>query len=507
MLTEHSTATIVIVDRNSRPGGHWTKAYPYVKLHQSSCYYGVNSVKLGKHRDKYGNEVYDVHDRATGAEVLDYYQTVLDKFVATGRVRCFFNAEHQNDAANTIVVRNRTVLSDETVFCVKCRKLVTVATNVTVPSMRKPLIPVHESVDFVPLNELSSRVDTGKYTNYVVFGNGKSGIDAVAHLVLAKRVDPSNITWILGRDAWYYLRDSFQDYYDSNWLFGKLTSAASVTETFLRYETDGLVCRLDLNVLPTVFKGAMVGTTEFETIRRVPNVVRKGRAVSVGAREILLERGTLWFDPSTTLLVDCMVDNQYGYTFDENFTIFQAGRITLGPEISIFNPSFSSAIIAFLECAIPDDDETRNSQNNGENSRKNDYCFFLRGKQHCLPHPESFVGQYYMDSKTFDALWKLEGGQKFLLRSRLFDASPMHHEGGIRKMMWAWFGPQPNLSTVSTALVEKVDSYGFSDVDHRFGIETLLADRRKRIRNRRKRRWKALFRSFSGKGTNERTNE
>ncbi len=25
------------------PGGHWTRAYPFVRLHQPSAYYGVNS--------------------------------------------------------------------------------------------------------------------------------------------------------------------------------------------------------------------------------------------------------------------------------------------------------------------------------------------------------------------------------------------------------------------------------------------------------------------------------
>ncbi len=32
-----------IVDRNDQPGGHWTTAYPFVRLHQPSAYYGVNS--------------------------------------------------------------------------------------------------------------------------------------------------------------------------------------------------------------------------------------------------------------------------------------------------------------------------------------------------------------------------------------------------------------------------------------------------------------------------------
>jgi cation diffusion facilitator CzcD-associated flavoprotein CzcO len=42
-LVSESDATVVVVDRNDQPGGHWTTAYPFVRLHQPSAYYGVNS--------------------------------------------------------------------------------------------------------------------------------------------------------------------------------------------------------------------------------------------------------------------------------------------------------------------------------------------------------------------------------------------------------------------------------------------------------------------------------
>src|SRR5271155_375179 len=46
VLTE-TEATLVIVDRRDRPGGHWNDAYPFVRLHQPAAYYGVNSWPLG----------------------------------------------------------------------------------------------------------------------------------------------------------------------------------------------------------------------------------------------------------------------------------------------------------------------------------------------------------------------------------------------------------------------------------------------------------------------------
>ena len=46
-LVTETKSTIAIVDRQHRPGGHWTNAYPFVRLHQPSAFYGVNSRPLG----------------------------------------------------------------------------------------------------------------------------------------------------------------------------------------------------------------------------------------------------------------------------------------------------------------------------------------------------------------------------------------------------------------------------------------------------------------------------
>ena len=33
---------VTLVDRREGPGGHWQQAYPFVRLHAPSTYYGVN---------------------------------------------------------------------------------------------------------------------------------------------------------------------------------------------------------------------------------------------------------------------------------------------------------------------------------------------------------------------------------------------------------------------------------------------------------------------------------
>ncbi len=49
LLTE-TEADMVIVDRHHMPGGHWNDAYPFVRLHQPSAFYGVGSRPLGSNR-------------------------------------------------------------------------------------------------------------------------------------------------------------------------------------------------------------------------------------------------------------------------------------------------------------------------------------------------------------------------------------------------------------------------------------------------------------------------
>ena len=42
-LVTESNFTAVVVERRPAPGGHWNDAYPFVRLHQPSAYYGCNS--------------------------------------------------------------------------------------------------------------------------------------------------------------------------------------------------------------------------------------------------------------------------------------------------------------------------------------------------------------------------------------------------------------------------------------------------------------------------------
>ena len=70
---------VILVDKRAKPGGHWVDAYPFVRLHQPAAWYGVNSRILGS-----GGQ-----DLATKAQILAYYELVMEDLKATGRLTYF----------------------------------------------------------------------------------------------------------------------------------------------------------------------------------------------------------------------------------------------------------------------------------------------------------------------------------------------------------------------------------------------------------------------------------
>src|SRR5689334_22958297 len=87
-LIAQSDADVVLVDRRHRPGGHWLDAYPFVRLHQPSAYYGVASRPLGHDRIDTTGINAGFYERATALEICSYFDDVLEQhFVASGRVQ------------------------------------------------------------------------------------------------------------------------------------------------------------------------------------------------------------------------------------------------------------------------------------------------------------------------------------------------------------------------------------------------------------------------------------
>src|SRR6202035_2617553 len=97
-LVTETDAQVVIVDRGHSPGGHWNSAYPFVRLHQPSAYYGVNSRGLGSDSiDQLGwNE--GLYELATVGELCAYFEKVMHQDLLPSRQVSYFPmAEYQGD--------------------------------------------------------------------------------------------------------------------------------------------------------------------------------------------------------------------------------------------------------------------------------------------------------------------------------------------------------------------------------------------------------------------------
>ena len=349
LLTE-SDATVVMVDRYHQPGGHWTVAYPYVRLHQPSSFYGVGSTKLGGGRiDEVGWNK-GLYELATAGELCAYFDQVMQRrFLPSGRVSYHPKSEYEGDG------RVRSLVTGER-FEVRARKVVDATyMKVTVPSMRPPAYEVADGVDCVPPNALATEPEPAGH--YTVVGAGKTGVDACLWL-LANGVEPAKLTWIMPRDAWYVDRATLQPGEAMARRRGEgmaarhqaIVESTTVAELLDRLCATGQLLRLSAEVRPTMYRCATVTTAELDQLRRIDDVVRLGRVRRLGVDSIELDGGTVPARPDTRY-VDCTAD---GLAKLPTTDVFRGDRITL-QALYPCQQVFSAALIGHIELAYEDD--------------------------------------------------------------------------------------------------------------------------------------------------------
>jgi hypothetical protein len=352
-LVTETDATVVVVDRNDQPGGHWTMAYPFVRLHQPSAYYGVNSRNLGTDTiDETGLNA-GFYELAGGAEVCAYFDAVMrQQLLPTGRVTYLPMSEYLGDG------RVRTLGGED--IEVVARRVVTSHVEIIVPSMRRPSYGVADGVDCVPPNDLP-RMRIGR-DRYVVVGAGKTAMDACLWL-LRHGIAPQRLTWIKPRDSWMLDRAAVQPgsqfakrvLRDFAYQLSAVQEAESLPDLFDRLEAKGSLQRIDPSVEPTMYRCAIVSQAELTELRRIEDVVRMGHVQAIEPGRVTLDDGTFDVDGSA-LYIDCSAD---GFAHREPTPIFTDGHISL-QGVRTCQPAFSAAAIAHVEATYPDDD-TRNA--------------------------------------------------------------------------------------------------------------------------------------------------
>ena len=435
ILSETEGTTVTIVDRHGRPGGHWNDAYPFVRLHQPSAFYGVNSRPLGDDCiDAVGWNA-GMYELASGVEVLTYYDHLMHRdFLPSGRVTYLPMSEYDPATGDVVSLTTgqRTTVAATTLVDATYMK-------VSVPSQRPPAYAVADGVHCAPLNDLPKieRPADG----YVVVGAGKTGADACLWL-LKNGVDPDDIRWVMPRDSWYIDRRSIQpgQFFEGTAerfiaQFRHVAESESIPDLFVRLEADKILVRLTTDVEPTMYRCSTMTQLELEQLRRITNVIRMGRVQRIDATEIVLDEGTVPTSPNTAH-IDCTAD---GLERRPAVPVFDGNRITL-QTVRHCQQVFSAAFIAHCEAAYESEEA------------KNNLCGVV-------PHPDSatdWIRTAHGNSLN-SANWSVDADlQAWLAGSRLdgFSSTEMPSDELMNLMLGALDHAEPALAKLEQYVAE-----------------------------------------------------
>lgn len=355
-LVSETRASLVIVDRRARPGGHWHDAYPFVRLHGPSATYGVNSMPLGSGRiDEVGLNR-GLHELASGDEIRAYFDRVMnERLLPSGRVTYLPLHDVDDDGVATSLLdgsRRRLVARRRWVDATRA--------DTQVPATHPPRYAVAAGVCSVTPGELARRPRPGR--GHVIVGGGKTAIDTALWL-LAQGVAPETITWIRPREAWLLNRAHVQPTPAfAHRTLAALTAeleaardAVSLADLFARLEAAGTLQRIDTGVRPTMYRCAVVSEAELAELRRIRNVVRLGHVRAIERDRIVLAGGEIATTPEH-VHVHCSAG---GLPRGPAQPVFQGARIV--PQyVRRCSPSFSAAFIAHVEARF-DSDEIKNA--------------------------------------------------------------------------------------------------------------------------------------------------
>jgi hypothetical protein len=351
-LLQHSDATVTIIDRRHAPGGHWLDAYPFVRLHQASAFYGVSSVPLGHDaRDTVGTNA-GYYELAGVDEIRAYFAHVMHRhFIPSGRVRYLSSTEYLGDG------RFVSRLTDKAGSVRVRRKVVdTTYLEGTVPQTSPPPFEVAEGVRWCPAGGIARTLERAE--RFTIIGAGKTALDACVWL-LEQGVSPSAIRWIKPRESWWVNRH-FQQPYDLMPVtyhgvaiqLEAMAQATSIEDLFLRLEAENYFLRIDPRITPTMFRGAVVSEGELALLRQIEEVVRLGHVRRIERDQIILDEGRVPTN-ARTVHVHCAAQ---GLAHPPLRPIFEPGRVTVQPFRWGF-VSFQFSFLGVLEATMSSDEE------------------------------------------------------------------------------------------------------------------------------------------------------
>lgn len=348
-LIDHADVRVALIDRRHSVSGHWLEAYPFVRLHQASAFYGVASTLLGGGELQQRGPEEGLQERASQSEICAYYMRMLDRMLESGKVEFFPNCDYTGD--RTVVSR---ISGERFEVPGRCRIVDAHYLAPSIPAEKPPPFGVAEDAWVLPVNDLA-RLETPP-NQYVVVGSGKTATDACVWL-LSRGVDPDAICWVRPREPWMLNRAVIQP--NPPIFLGMAADtmqaaahATSVDELFLRLEDAGIMLRIDGTVMPTMAKTPTIAAWELELLRTIENVVRRGHIENVHRGKLTFSDGSVAV-AGDALVVHCAAD---GLKYPPLVPIWRPEAITLQPIRAGF-PCFAAALAGYVEATRQDDDE------------------------------------------------------------------------------------------------------------------------------------------------------
>ncbi|MEM9615671.1 MAG: NAD(P)/FAD-dependent oxidoreductase [Actinomycetota bacterium] len=351
-LLSETEATVAMVDRRHVPGGHWNDAYPFVRLHQPSSFYGVASRPLGRDRKDTTGLNQGYYELASGVEVTAYFHQVMDEvFLPSGRVHYFPSTDYDPEGGVRSLLSGRPIDIEWTTF------VDATILSTTIPLLHRRRFDVDHRVTCEPPNHLPRLA--ADHSSIVILGAGKTAIDSVTWL-LGNGYPAEGITWIAPRDSWLMNRAHVQpgmENYEAT--VGGLAAQAeicakadSADELALALEEAGLWLRLDPEVEPTMFHAATISERELAEMRRIERVVRQGRVVAIEPGRLHFAEGGLTTEPGA-LYIDCTA-SAAADNVGHRQPVFGDDAIRL-QMIRPYQPCFSAALVARIEARVDAD--------------------------------------------------------------------------------------------------------------------------------------------------------
>ncbi|MEM7341356.1 MAG: NAD(P)/FAD-dependent oxidoreductase [Actinomycetota bacterium] len=349
LLTE-TEATVAMVDRRHVPGGHWNDAYPFVRLHQPSSFYGVASQPLGRDRKDVIGLNQGFYELASGVEVTSYFHQVMDDvFLPSGRVRYLPSHDYHPDRGV------HSLLSGEAIELTWSTVVDATLLSTSIPMLHTRRFDVADGVACEPPNHLPRLAS--QHRSIAVLGAGKTAIDCVTWL-LGNGYPAEQITWVAPRDSWLINRAHLQpgmENYEAT--IGGLAEqveicaqSSSVDELCRRHEKAGLWLRVDPDVEPSMFHSATISERELAEMRRVGRVLRHGRVAAIEPDLLVFANGEEVAVEPGTLHVDCTA-SAAAENVGHREPVFAPGEINL-QMVRPFQPCFSAALLAKIEASV-----------------------------------------------------------------------------------------------------------------------------------------------------------